>query len=188
MKKIEAIWLPEVQQQVFRALMEVISRPGKVENLATLTEQASPTRAVLATVLDAEVSFCDHDNLLEPDDSPLLQAENKSVEHANYILCRGDKSPNFEPMLGTLPSPEQSATLIIQVASVSDGDCQLTLSGPGVNGQQSICVSGLVSAWLIKREEWNATFPLGVDFILTDKQQVLALPRTTKIEMTSWDM
>jgi len=188
MKQIESIWLPEVQQQVFRALMEVMSRPGKVETLTSLSEQASPTRAVLATVLDAEVSFCDHDNLIDSVDWPLFQAKKKSVEHANYILCRGDKSPNFEPMLGTLASPEQSATIIIQVANVLEGECQMSLSGPGVNGNQRVRTSGLLSDWLIKRDHWNSAFPLGVDFILADKQQVLALPRTTKIQVTSWDM
>lgn len=188
MNNIESIWLPEVQQQVFRSLMEAMSRPGKLENLATLTECAFPARAVLATLLDAEVSFCDHDDLLDANDWPLLQAENRPVEQASYILCRGDKAPDFEPMLGSLSSPERSATLILQVASVSDGACQLNLSGPGIKGERPAKLSCLDRDWLIKREQWNASFPLGVDLILVDREHVLALPRTTNIEVTSWDM
>ena len=71
MSKIEAIWLPEVQQQVFRGLMEVMSRPGKTENLSELTNNASPARALLATLLDGEVNLCDHHNLLDDADWPV---------------------------------------------------------------------------------------------------------------------
>ncbi len=183
MKKIEAIWLPEVQQQVFRALMGSMSRPGRLENIAILTEGDSPIRGVLATLLDAEVSFCDHVDLLDANDWPLLQAEKKPVEQAQYILCRGDQSPDFEPMLGSLSSPELSATIVLKVASVSEGDCQLTLSGPGIDGQTKASLKGFHSDWLTQRTQWNSAFPLGVDFILVDEKQVFALPRTTHIEV-----
>jgi alpha-D-ribose 1-methylphosphonate 5-triphosphate synthase subunit PhnH len=42
-----------------------------------------------------------------------------------------------------------------------------------------------------KRQEWNGAFPLGVDMILFDASQIVALPRTTRIttkEGKSWDM
>ena len=188
MKKIEAIWLPEVQQQVFRALMEVMSRPGKIANLAELTDNAMPARALLATLLDAEVNLCDHHGLLDESDWPLLQAEKRVAEHANYILYRGDNGVDFEPLLGELSSPEHSATIILLVENLSEGSSQLTLSGPGVNGDVLVKLSGLNRDWLNQREEWISSFPLGVDLLLVDGSHVMALPRTTKIEVTSWAM
>jgi len=188
MKKIEAIWLPEVQQQVFRGLMEVMSRPGKSINLAELAGNAMPARALLATLLDAEVTFCDHNGLLDESDWPLLQAKKATVEHANYILCRGENEVDFEPMLGALSSPEHSATLVLVVENLSEGSSHLTFSGPGVNGEISVKVAGLNRDWLNQREQWISSFPLGVDLLLVDSSRVMAIPRTTKIEVTSWDM
>jgi len=188
MSKIEAIWLPEVQQQVFRGLMEVMSRPGKTENLSELTDNASPARALLATLLDGEVNLCDHHNLLDDADWPLLQAEKVAVEHATTILCRGDSAVDFEPLLGELSSPEHSAMIVLVVENLSEGNSHLSLSGPGVNGDISVKISGLNRDLLNQREEWISSFPLGVDWLLVDDSHVMALPRTTKIEVTSWVM
>jgi len=188
MKKIEALWLPEVQQQIFRSLMEVMSRPGKTENLAAITDGVAPVRALLATLLDAEVSLSDHHYVIDAADWPLLQAKSSPVEMANYVVCRGEQSPDFEPMLGTLSSPEHSATIVLVVDDLTAGNNELSLSGPGVNGEQSINISGLNQDWLSQREEWNSSFPLGIDLLLVDNTHVMALPRTTICEVTSWDM
>ncbi|HCW91511.1 MAG TPA: carbon-phosphorus lyase subunit PhnH, partial [Marinobacter sp.] len=40
---------------------------------------------------------------------------------------------------------------------------------------------GLTSQWLAERARWNRNFPMGVDLILVDDTQVVALPRTTRI-------
>jgi alpha-D-ribose 1-methylphosphonate 5-triphosphate synthase subunit PhnH len=188
MNKIEAIWLPEVQQQVFRGLMEVMSRPGKIINLAVLSDNASPARALLATLLDAEVNLCDHHALLDESDWPLLQTEKVAVEHARYILCRGESTIDFEPMLGELSSPEHSATIVLVVENLSEGSNHLSLRGPGVKSEISVKIAGLNRDWLTQREQWISSFPLGVDLLLVDDSQLMALPRTTKIEVTSWDM
>lgn len=188
MKKIEAIWLPEVQQQIFRSLMEVMSRPGKAENLAEFTDGAAPVRALLATLLDAEVSLNDHHEVIDAADWPLLQAQSASVELANYIVCRGEQSPDFEPMLGTLSSPEHSVTIVLVIDDLTAGNNKLSLSGPGVNGEKTINISGLNRDWLSQREQWTSLFPLGVDLLIADNSHVMALPRTTKIEVASWVM
>ena len=147
MNKIEGLWLPEVQQQIFRSLMEVMSRPGKAENLAALTDGVIPVRALLATLLDAEVSLNDHHKVIDVADWPLLQAKPAPVELANYIVCDGEKSPDFEPMLGTLSSPEHSATIVLVVDDLTGGSNELCLSGPGVNGEHGIHISGLNRDW-----------------------------------------
>lgn len=187
MKKIEEIWLPEVQQQVFRSLMEVMSRPGKTESLNEVADN-SALRALLATLMDAEVTLADHGQLLDDSDWPLLQCQQRDVESADYLVCSGEQTPDFEPKLGTLASPEYAATIVLKVDSVQSGNQQCELSGPGINGTQTIAFSGLNRAWLEQREEWNAAFPLGIDILLVDDKHVMALPRTTRIEVTSWDM
>lgn len=188
MKKIESIWLADTQQKIFRALMEVMSRPGKVENLTAITQSDSALRAILPALLDAEVSLCDHADLLDAADWPLLQCRQQLVDQADYIVCDGKQPADYQPKIGTLSSPELSATLIIKVDDLQHGEANLSLSGPGINGVCQIRVSGLDQTWLQQREQWNDAFPLGVDILLVDDSHVMAWPRTTKIEVASWDM
>ncbi|GAB4289967.1 MAG: phosphonate C-P lyase system protein PhnH [Methylophaga sp.] len=188
MKKIESIWLPDTQQKIFRVLMEAMARPGKIEDLAVLTQDENALRATMATLMDAEVSLCDQHGLLDAADWPLLQCRQQDAQHAGYIVCDGGQAADFEPRLGTLASPEFGATLIIKVADLQQGKAKLKLSGPGVNGDCEIALSGFDKSWLQQRAQWNSAFPLGVDIVLVDDGHVMAWPRTTKIEVSSWDM
>jgi alpha-D-ribose 1-methylphosphonate 5-triphosphate synthase subunit PhnH len=182
MLDVAAIWMPNTQQQNYRALLDAMSRPGMVKTIQQESKQQICT-AILATLLDAEVSFADPDGLLSDEVWPMLQAIKTEPQAADYILCSGAKPPSFQPKLGSLPSPEESATIIIKVDSLREGDMTLCLSGPGVDGNICCSIDGLDPAWLKQRESWVSAFPLGVDLLLADDAAVLALPRTTKVEM-----
>ena len=183
MLDVAAIWTPDVQQQNYRSLLNAMSRPGRVNPMLWLEQDSACATAILATLLDGEVSLSDHDDLLCDDDWPLLQAENADSVIADYILCDGKKAPDFEPRLGTLTCPELSATVILQVDSLVAGGLQLRVTGPGVDGDLCCSVSGLHPEWLSRRETWVCSFPLGVDLLLVDRAGVLALPRTTQVEL-----
>lgn len=182
MLDVAPIWTPNIQQQNFRALLEAMSRPGSVESIQGSDIEATYV-AVLATLVDGEVSLADPNGLLNELHWPLLQAQHVSADEADYVLCRGDQLPMLQPRLGTLSCPEQSTTLVIQTQSLTTGNLNLEVSGAGVNGTVNFCVSGLHSDWLAQREDWVCAFPLGVDMILVDETSVMALPRTTKVEV-----
>lgn len=183
---IDAIWLADTQQALFNSLMQTMSRPGNLSNWSEWIENKPVYLAVLATLLDGEVSLADADKLLNPSDWPLLQTQSATVELADYILCDANKPVGFTPKLGTLASPDFAATLILKVANLSteQGELALQLSGPGVNGQTRVYISGIDQAWLESRNEWCSAFPLGIDCILVDDTQIMGLPRTTKLEIT----
>lgn len=183
MLNVAEIWTADVQQQTYRSLLDAISRPGKVKPILWQEEGSISTTAVLAALLDGEVTLSDHDNLLCQQDWLRLQAVKAESDQADYILCKAVKAPEFEPKLGTLTSPEQSATLILQVDTLVDGELKFQLSGPGVNGQIICAVSGLHTEWLSRRQEWIYAFPLGVDILFVDQAGVMALPRTTQLEL-----
>jgi alpha-D-ribose 1-methylphosphonate 5-triphosphate synthase subunit PhnH len=63
------------------------------------------------------------------------------------------------------------------------GNHSLHLSGPGIESTTSISVDGLHPAWIAARQEWVSAFPLGVDFVLCDEHNFVAMPRTTQITM-----
>jgi alpha-D-ribose 1-methylphosphonate 5-triphosphate synthase subunit PhnH len=182
---LDAIWLAETQQALFDSLMQVMARPGRLDNWKALLENKPAYLGVLAVLLDGEVSLNDANGLLSDNDWPLLQAKKAAAEQAHYILCDATKALTFEAKLGTLSSPDFAATLIIKVTQLDSckGDIHLTLSGPGVDGQTQVCVSGLNHTWLEMRNEWCSAFPLGIDCILVDDMHIMGLPRTTHIQI-----
>jgi alpha-D-ribose 1-methylphosphonate 5-triphosphate synthase subunit PhnH len=183
MLNIDPIWKPDNQQIHFRLLLDAMARPGLCHALNILPEEGPTVLAVLATLLDAEVTLADPHELLRRTDWPMLQAELASPEQADYVLCDGGYAPDFSPKLGSLTSPEQSATLILVVDELGHGNTHLRLTGPGIADSMSLLIGGLNTQLLELREDWVCAFPLGIDMILVDGKQVAAIPRTTKVEM-----
>jgi len=181
----ESIWRADVQQRVFRELVEVFSRPGEVRDLTRWIDGATAQRAVLATLMDGEVTLTDPHEQIAAADWPLLQARRGTPESARYIAAAGHRAPDFQPALGSLESPEFGATLLIEVAAVGNGALSMDLDGPGVSGRRELRLDGLHADWLTRRAEWTAGFPLGVDLLLFDAKRIVALPRTTRVAITA---
>lgn len=177
------IWQPDTQQRNYRALLEAMSRPGRVQPLMGLGDGQQAVLAALATLLDGTVTCCDPDGLLQDADWPLLQAAPTVAEQADFIVCDGRHITSFQPKLGVLPSPERSATLLLRVDSLGVGDRHWRLSGPGVGGENECRLGGLHEDWPSLREDWVCGFPLGVDILLLDDCQVMGLPRSTRLEV-----
>ena len=190
MINIASIWLPARQQQNYRAVLDAMSRPGHCKKLyfegGDLDRENKAFTALLASLLDKAVTFADPHALIHEDELTLLQTQLIEPEQADFIVCKGSEIPAFQPKLGTLPSPELSATIVISVTNIdesSQGNLKLCLSGPGVNNFTQCAITGLNRQWLNAREEWVSRFPLGVDILLVDDTSVMALPRTTTVEI-----
>jgi len=183
MLKLNPIWQPEIQQSHYRILLDAMSHPGRRYSVTTQREEAPMALTILATLLDAEVSLADPHGLLKNKDAFMLQAKLVKADQADYILCDGSLIPDFEPKLGTLPCPDQSATLILVVDKIGQGNINLKLKGPGIAETERLDMSGIDAHWFSKREDWVCSFPLGVDLIFVDDTQVVAIPRTTKVEL-----
>lgn len=83
--------------------------------------------------------------------------------------------------LGSDAYPDRSATLVVEVETLSsDGD--LLLSGPGVRQRRSLGVGGVPRHLWDERAALAVLFPRGLDLILTCRDQLVALPRTTRVE------
>ena len=183
MLKLDAIWSPDNQQNYFRLLLDAMAHPGQCYSITVIPDEGPAALVVLSTLLDNEVTLSDPHAILCSNDWSMLQVKEALAEQADYIVCDGKQSPIFLPKLGTLPCPEQSATLVLIVKELGSGDLQLHLEGPGIDGNRNLMISGLNSDWLERREDWVSSFPLGVDLIIVDNKQLAAIPRTTKVEM-----
>ncbi len=82
---------------------------------------------------------------------------------------------------GSAVAPETSATLIVQVSSLSGGR-MLRLTGAGIAEERMIAPQ-LPNCILHELTERPHPFPLGVDLILTCGERLLAIPRTTHVEV-----
>ncbi|HAX8753315.1 TPA: phosphonate C-P lyase system protein PhnH, partial [Escherichia coli] len=82
---------------------------------------------------------------------------------------------------GTAVAPEAGATLILQVTSLSGGR-MLRLTGAGIAEERMIAPQ-LPKCILHELTERPHPFPLGIDLILTCGERLLAIPRTTHVEV-----
>jgi alpha-D-ribose 1-methylphosphonate 5-triphosphate synthase subunit PhnH len=169
-------------QDCFRAILDAMSRPGRVRRAgAGLIPPApldSATAAVLLTLADA--------------DTPVWHDAGATAEawlrfHAGCPIVPDPRDARFvlacgaPPRLGALDAgtdegPEGSATLIMQVQTLREGQ-GWRLRGPGIAAEHRLQVAG-APAWF--GAEWEAQrrgFPRGVDVILCAGDRLAALPR-----------
>lgn len=176
-------WLAIRQQSAFRQLLDAFAYPGRV---CELDSAADALPLLLATLVDGSVTLADPHALIVADDWRRLGVLRATPEVAQFIVMPGDRPPDFQPGLGSLENPEQGATLILRTAELNRGHT-LYLTGPGIEDQTVLRVSGVDPAWWTLRAQCNVAFPLGVDMLLISGQQIAAIPRTTHIAIQGVD-
>lgn len=180
-------------QKIYRQMLDAMARPGKICLLPELrlTPAAGLSKAaagVAFTLLDSETSVAvlpQNDFWLEyirlntgAKAAPLAQAE--------FIIVSGRHGLQqiMEINRGNLLSPETGSTLIIlvdRVAADGPGTC-LTLTGPGINRQIQLVITGINPANLERIIDLNQEFPLGVDVFFTDEAgNLAAIPRSSTL-------
>ena len=178
-------------QAVFRATLEAFAHPGRLELLPVGSghpEGLSPAlTALLLTLADPDTP------VWLPANAPAAARAFlrfhcgctlvDAVADATFVCVpAGHAMPALADCAQGLPAyPDRSATLIVEVDSLHDGDA-LTLSGPGIESTQPLQVRGLPADF---RQAWranNARFPLGVDLLLASGEQFCAMTRTTRVE------
>lgn len=178
------IGLPLKQQKIFRGLLDAFSYPGSITICAE--QNTSAWLAILSALVDGETTLADPEQLLPADLWQALEVRRAIPEKAAYLLLDGSKAPVILPQLGTLEAPEGGATILLIVTSLgaaNAGGMRLKLTGPGIKEVTYVNVDGLNPAWIESRNEWVSAFPLGVEMILSDANQFVALPRSTRIDL-----
>ncbi|NDJ59268.1 phosphonate C-P lyase system protein PhnH [Enterobacteriaceae bacterium 4M9] len=179
-------------QACFRRLLKAMSEPGVVVALHPLNHGWQPlgvaASGTLLTLADGDTSVW----LAPAVDNDLVRQNLRF--HTGAPLCAQPQDAQFavadhtiEPAQlnalaqGCATSPEQSATLIVQIASLSGGR-MLRLTGPGIAEARMIApqLPACVLDYLTDRPQ---PFPLGIDLILTCGERLLAVPRTTHVEV-----
>lgn len=177
-------------QYSFRRILKALSEPGSVVTLPTMPGfgvLGSASACVLLTLIDQ--------------DTPLWispQLNNEALRqnlrfHTGAVLTDDPGSVSFALAGGSLDSatllafpcgdemsPELATSVIVQIESLEGGQ-PLRLRGPGIEQERLISplLPEAVSQYLLNRPH---RFPLGLDFMFTCGERLLALPRTTRVE------
>lgn len=177
-------------QKVYRLILEAMSNPGRTVTIREYAEKMfgeKPAFLALAmTLLDNEVTFhTGEDGRLSEEIVSLTLAKKAELMDADFIFVSGSddlKTVIENAKCGSLTDPHKSALILIE-----NGDCgrwDLTLHGPGIDGECTILASGLVKRALQLRDEQCYEYPQGIDFIfVTDEGDLFGIPR-----LVSWEV
>ena len=182
-------------QTVFRAVMDAMSRPGRLYSASAIEDAPAPLHPATAALC---VTLVDHDTPLWV--TPELRSETALAFLRFHCGCPIVDAPGEAAFAlaeaGTVPAlsafapgndayPETSTTVIVQTAGLKAEGGNLTLKGPGIETTHTLSAAGLRDGlW----DEWRENaflFPCGVDLILVHGRTVAALPRTTTVEAGS---
>lgn len=167
----------------FRAIMNVMARPGTVETLGGAVAPYPISKAastLLLTMCDADTPIhlaSKYDNK-EIRDWIAFHIGAPIVERSASQFALGgfeDLLPLADYPIGTSEYPDRSTTLIVEMDELAKSGA--TFTGPGIKTTAQFGLPGDAKIF-----QNNASrFPLGLDFFFTAGSQVAALPRTTKV-------
>nr|WP_321524956.1 phosphonate C-P lyase system protein PhnH [uncultured Cohaesibacter sp.] len=162
--------------QCFEALLWALSRPGQIRSLP----QAGQSQIVDALIDRECAAYSDDETLAEhiSNSGAMLV----SPEKADHVFLSSLTSSDILAKLKTGSDlyPDDGATLMLP-ASFNEGQL-LRLSGPGVNGALEVRIGGLPDLFFALRNKL-VRYPMGFDIFFIDGNQVIGLPRSTKLEI-----
>ena len=179
---------PADAQQVFRAVLEAMARPGTAMALPSgPVRMLAPAVAPVLALADLGTGVCvleqagDRwgDAVATATSAPLWPAELARLVAALRPVT-AEEVRGF--CRGTPEAPEDAALVSLAVVDLDGGDRRWRLSGPGIADTAMLAPRGLPETFVAARAEAVAGYPSGIDVLLvTNDFRVVGLPRTTTI-------
>ncbi|WP_425425949.1 phosphonate C-P lyase system protein PhnH [Alloyangia pacifica] len=173
---------PVQAARAFRAALEAMARPGKIETVEGAEGPGISTAAavLLLTLCDRETPIhlapgCNSDALRHwiafHIGAPVVAADEAMFALGSWQALK----PLDRYRIGTAEYPDRSVTLIVEVAALESAGMKLT--GPGIETEAAL---SLPEVEAFARN--GLLFPLGWDCYFTAQDRLAAVPRTTKVE------
>ena len=173
-------------QHCFRAVLDAMARPGHVHRAPSVAAPAPLCDAAGAVLL----TLVDHETRVWVD--PAVQAARgwlafhtgapiePALDRTTFAVALS--LPNLAALSsGTDEVPEASATVILQVRSLSSG-ARFELSGPGLRVPAALAVDGLPADFATLWAHNHVLFPRGIDLILCAGNHLAAFPRSVSVK------
>eukprot|EP01031_Cornospumella_fuschlensis_P000257 gene257-318_t len=165
--------------------MNAMARPGRIQACAMLHELPAglepAAAAALLTLADAETPLWTdatgeaRDWIAFHTGAPFV-----ALAQAQFALALGPMPGLAALNQGSDETPQDSATLILQIAALDDA-AGWRLTGPGIEHEHRLSAQGLPADFPAQWAANRAQFPRGVDLVLCAGARLAALPRTTRI-------
>jgi alpha-D-ribose 1-methylphosphonate 5-triphosphate synthase subunit PhnH len=177
---MKTVDIEKLNRDNFKSIMNALSMPGNIEKIEPLFE--SNLLAVANCLLYSEVNYFYNGNEEFDLIDAITNASKSSENEADYIFCDEINEYLFnKAKIGTSKDPEFSGTLIYKCKDF-DG-LKVKLSGPGINKEKIVNLP-IDKSFIEFFNEKNSFFPLGNEvFFLNENAQIIALSRTTKVEV-----
>ena len=170
---------------LFRTILMAMSHPGSVYPVPELEDEPDAVTCLLGCMMDNEVGFAVID---DPDLETRLAKQTcgrpAPVDAADFIIAPKGSTQGAIGRFkrGTLEYPDKGATVVYLVETLGYGNISFTLSGPGVDGEADLEISGFGWEELRNLRDVNIEFPLGVDALFMDSAgRIAAIPRSSQI-------
>ena len=174
-------------QRSFRAVLDAMAHPGRPHRLGAAPHPPPPLAAATAALL---LTLADADTRLWL--APEFAVAREWVAFHTGAPLRADPADAAFVVAGTLPdfsrlsagsdeAPEDSATLIVQVAAIGEGR-RFRLCGPGLRAPATLAVAGLPEGFADIWAGNRALYPRGLDLVLVAGAALVALPRSVAVE------
>jgi len=184
---------PVLQSQTtFRAVMDALANPGTARKVMAADSIGGILTGEMVSVL---LTLVDHDTSIWLDDAlrsnaPVLDFVNFHTgatlvdEPGKAAFAFATSAAHLPPLdkfnLGTQEYPDRSTTIVLAVGSLSGGE-ELITRGPGIKDHGHFGPVGLPGDFTAQWADNRALFPRGVDLLLVADEQVMGLPRSTRI-------
>ena len=175
-------------QTAFRSVLEALSRPGRRFSVGTPIKDLALGSAMARLLL-----------ALTDDDTPVWWQQEKDALSSWLRFYTGAPTTDTPgaaafavltdvltvPLLstfgiGSVDSPERSATLLLEVPSLDAGPA-VEWRGPGIKDMQAVRIAGLPDNFWTQWQANHAVFPQGLDIVFTCGDAAIGLPRTTRV-------
>jgi alpha-D-ribose 1-methylphosphonate 5-triphosphate synthase subunit PhnH len=181
-------------QAVFRAVLEAMSRPGRIVPLGAATSAPAPLPNLAAAVA---LALCDQDTPLWITPGFMTAAAWLKFHtgvpvvtdpaRAAFAILDGANLPveldRFP--VGSALAPEDGATLIVALGALSAEPAGqgVRLTGPGIETEHRLAAKGVDPALWRHCAANAARFPAGHDLVLCAVDHLACLPRSTRVEI-----
>jgi len=178
-------------QTVFRLAMRALASPGQVVALDTPLVPPAPLFAPAAALL---LTLCDFETPVWLDPELASRAEVAAfvrfhtgarlvtwpADAAFAVIADVARMPAVGAFAqGTPDYPDRSATLILQVETLSPAGW--SLEGPGIRGTTGFSAAPLPVDFAAQMRANRTAFPCGVDILFATRTSLAALPRSTRV-------